>query len=436
MTEEFKIDFNWLSGRGGNPIEQTFYSEIGLAVGGEWLTRLEDLEAKTVRTKVRGCAYRLAMWFAANWWRLRWEPRTSSWFKDTDWRVTHGTACAGGGYVWPNIFFASDGDTISIASLPRTTVAEFEPVHYLNRSFSQISADEFEQKVDLFIEGILSRINSVSIDDEDLPLLWKELMAERSAPETANRRKLEALAGYDPDDAPDELLEQLVMDQVRLGKSAVEEVAAEARHDSKELLILLNKLVVAKHAKPNGFQITVPTISPSGQVVGHPWQRGTALARLARRQWDLGAKPIKNRTLADIISTDPAHLQGDAAEIGIPVAVRKGNKGDFDIYLKSHIATTRRFGVCRIIGDHLYSSTDEKLIPATHTKTSRQKIQRAFAQEFLCPIEALRAMINTEDPDEDDIADAAQYFHVSPLLVRTTLVNKGEIDRESLAWAD
>jgi hypothetical protein len=42
--------------------------------------------------------------------------------------------------------------------------------------------------------------------------------------------------------------------------------------------------------------------------------------------------------------------------------------------------------------------------------------------------------IQTEQPDEDDIAEAAHSFEVSPWMVQTTLVNKGELDRETLNW--
>jgi hypothetical protein len=42
--------------------------------------------------------------------------------------------------------------------------------------------------------------------------------------------------------------------------------------------------------------------------------------------------------------------------------------------------------------------------------------------------------INTTQPGDDDIAEAAAHFEVSPLMVRTTLVNKGELDRETLNW--
>jgi Zn-dependent peptidase ImmA (M78 family) len=89
-----------------------------------------------------------------------------------------------------------------------------------------------------------------------------------------------------------------------------------------------------------------------------------------------------------------------------------------------------------LLGDHCSFAPDERLIPETDAKTSRQQFQRAFAQEFLCPFEALKETINLDHPDEECIAKAADRFGVSPLLVRTTLVNKGELDRQSLAWVD
>lgn len=74
----------------------------------------------------------------------------------------------------------------------------------------------------------------------------------------------------------------------------------------------------------------------------------------------------------------------------------------------------------------------ERLLPATDTQTFRQKFQRAFAQAFLYPFDALQDKLGTKTPDDDDIADAAEYFQVSPLLVRHVLVNKGVLERDGL----
>jgi hypothetical protein len=120
----------------------------------------------------------------------------------------------------------------------------------------------------------------------------------------------------------------------------------------------------------------------------------------------------------------------------IPLGFRTETANELDIYFDGRFSTTRRFAACRLLGDYLYFSNQERLLPATHAKTARQKFQRAFAQEFLCPNKALLEKIQTMTPDEDDISEAARYFDVSPLLVKTTLVNYGRLEREALAWSD
>jgi len=71
------------------------------------------------------------------------------------------------------------------------------------------------------------------------------------------------------------------------------------------------------------------------------------------------------------------------------------------------------------------------LKPATRTYTYRQKLQRAFAAEFLCPFEALDDLMEGDFSDEA-IQDAAAHYNVSELAVRTLLVIHNRIDQESL----
>ena len=118
----------------------------------------------------------------------------------------------------------------------------------------------------------------------------------------------------------------------------------------------------------------------------------------------------------------------------MPIVLHSQTGDDFDFYVNSLQPTTRRFAVSRLLGDYLAHAYNGRLTPATNAKTVRQQFQRAFAQEFLCPFDALLEKIQTDHIDEEDIAEAAQYFDVSPLMVRTTLVNNGELDREVLNW--
>jgi len=439
MSEELKIECKWLGREVGSEVDRRFYADIGLAVGEDWMTLLEDLEASTVRSHVRGCGYHLAQWFAANWWRLRWEPEARSWWKDADWRVAHSIAAAGGGDVWPNVLFVSDGDSLGVASVPRPKGADFEPVRYLNRVLARITAAEFEQKVDSFMEGLLSRMHTFAIAGDNLPNLWAEVLSERQNPEAAQWRKLEALCGYDPEEAPVATIEMLLEDKAHLGGKALEEMAAQGRHSIAAVLNPILELASPK-AKPTvgGFRGKMPNL-PVGKkhdTKARPWEQAASLAQLARKEWGLGNQPVSNKQLADLLGTKPSVFSDRTkASTPIPIALRTGTNGRFDLYFDSAWANSRRFASTRLLGDHLYQPDTERLIPATHAKTSRQQFQRAFAQEFLCPFDALLDKLQTDQPNEEDIAEAAAHFDVSPLMVRTTLVNKGELDRETLNWA-
>ena len=65
----------------------------------------------------------------------------------------------------------------------------------------------------------------------------------------------------------------------------------------------------------------------------------------------------------------------------------------------------------------------ERLRPATNAATYRQKMQRAFAAELLCPIESLLGSL--DDLSYEAQQQAAERFKVSPLAVESQLTNNG-----------
>jgi Zn-dependent peptidase ImmA (M78 family) len=68
----------------------------------------------------------------------------------------------------------------------------------------------------------------------------------------------------------------------------------------------------------------------------------------------------------------------------------------------------------------------ERWLPVTDTGTARQKTQRAFAIEFLCPISALDEYLQY-DSSVEAVEEAGEYFGVSELAVRSHLANHGRI---------
>ena len=440
MIESLNIECEWWgSSNGENDIPQICRGAIGINVGEHCLTRLEDSWARTVRNRLNGDAHLLACWFAGNWWRLRWEPESSSSRNDVDWWMSHSMASAGGGFSWPSILFASDGETVAVATRP-SGARVMGAVRYLDQINTRITAQEFEKGIDAFIQTVLSRLHAEGHGHSELAELWMEVQRERGDPKLAKWRRLEAICGFDPAEAPAAIIDLVAEDRFHLGLHAVEEVAAHSRHETVNTLESIRDLAEVK-GRPGvgGFPCRPQTLqkAPAYKKYIRPWEKGAQLARAARKEWHLGKEPVSNAYLADFLCTPKKIFSPSTSRttVPFPVALRSAKGDTLNVYIDRQPTTSRRFAASRMLGQWLDAhGATERLIPATGAKTSEQQFQRAFAQEFLCPLEALLDHLPTEHPSQDDIEDAATYFGVSPYFVSTTLVNNGELDREALSW--
>jgi Zn-dependent peptidase ImmA (M78 family) len=108
------------------------------------------------------------------------------------------------------------------------------------------------------------------------------------------------------------------------------------------------------------------------------------------------------------------------------VAVPRANNELKIVPRKKH-PVAKRFEFARFIGDYLYTNcAGDQWLATTDLRTSRQKFQRAFAAEFLCPINSLQEFLDG-DYSETAIEDAAHHFDVSIDTVSALLANNGLI---------
>jgi hypothetical protein len=427
INKSFQIGFEWLSRDYGDALERATFAELAIHVDGQVATKVEDLMAKTVRSTIRASAYTLALWFAANWWRLRWEPEANS----ASWKMSHKVGAAGGGYVWPDLALSTDGSTVLAHCRPTNGVAE--PIRFLSNFDVVIPAHAFERGVDEFIEGVIARFENQGHRDTDLTAMWSEIREERGDPALTSWRKLEAMLDCDPDEAPGELIEGLKGQAEIVGEGAIEEMAAAAKFNALEHLYALNREV------RSAALIALPDYdSLRGQIMEEialsqvPWQQAAQVAHMARNQWHLNPGPIRNETLSDRFGIPKHAISEPGMHASVPMAAgyrENGGSGEVRVFLNRRYPTGLRFALARLVADHLRAGLEDRLLPATEARTARQKFQRAFAQEFLCPFEDLTQYLGTEDPTDENIEDAAAYFEVSPLLVKALLVNRGVLDR-------
>jgi hypothetical protein len=116
-----------------------------------------------------------------------------------------------------------------------------------------------------------------------------------------------------------------------------------------------------------------------------------------------------------------------AAHAPIGLAVRTGN-GHIKLHFHKRNRPARRFEAARFIADYLSSEINGRWLPVTDTATVRQKMQRAFAAEFLCPIGSLRSYLGDEFLPEA-LEDAAEHFGISEMAIKSHLANHHLIPR-------
>jgi hypothetical protein len=423
---EIAID-NWLCREHGDEIARATLGQLKLRSGDRFLTLLEDRLARSNRTFANLSAYELAIWFASNWWRLRWEPER----RGTEWRMAHSLAAIGGGYVWPDMMMLSDGEQILVQVRP-TGGRKWEPIRYLENWDCFVPVVEFEEAVDSFIDSVLRRLAGYKIERTNLHLLWQELSKERLDPEIASVRKLEALAGFDAGAAPSALIDELLADAQDEGHTAVDEIVAEFGEKAPEILRQVDDSLKSYGTQLDSAEMReLEKRQDDWRLAGVPWERGERAARAARAIWNLNGGTVSNDQLAGIVGADPTLITGESSA-SVPMPSGRWDTHDrksWSAVLRSRWKEGKRFDLCRLIADGLVAPRDERLMPATRAKTSRQKFQRAFAHEFLCPSDALLERLGSSPPEDEEIESAAQYFEVSPLLIRSKLANLGILPR-------
>ncbi|MEJ0036144.1 MAG: hypothetical protein WDO68_08675 [Gammaproteobacteria bacterium] len=348
--------------------------------------------------------------------------------------MAHELRAAGHGYLWPRMLFASDGDSVqvwAVQSRPETKA----PVRYLSNSHGEISAGVFERAIDAFVAGVLARLNAVSIEHTALHELWSEILDERHDKGASADRKLEAMLGFDPDEAPNEVLKHLKALIRTAGSSAISEIAPVCATGNRAEI--LNKIVSMVDAEGVSGRILLKRKALVDSRALPGWQRGREFAREVRAVLGLNGSPVSDDQLCDLVGVDEKVIREGmppVARMPLGIAVRTGDE-TVKFVLRKRRPEQRRFEMARFICDHLISDHDDRWLPTTDQKTSRQKAQRAFAGEFLCPIDSLTEFLQ-DDFSNDAIDEAAEYFRVSPRAVETQLVNHHILPSEILSARD
>jgi len=401
------------------------FGALRIDVDGRPCTEVHDAIARTTRPAIHVPTNLVAEWLLTRWWRLRWEPRPEA--PGYDWMTAHSMAAIGGGHAWPPLEISGDGEFVQL-SLRREDRPDVAGIRYLNDVSVDVEGADFDAAVDAFCATVEDRIALEPALTNNIRELARELRDERRDPDLARRCRWEARAGFDPGDPLDDWIEALKRLASQHGDTGMEDLLAKSADYEK----LARAIDAVKQARVSVDLSAVPA-APKRRRGQRPWERGSQAAQAARKKLNLLQGPISNETLAEILGT---RLPLDADPMAAP-GIGGGYRADDGssstrVLVTSGRATSQRFYLCRLIGMASAIPAQDPLLPITDTHTALQKLGRSFGQEFLCPWNELEAFVAEDGTSEESIVRAAERYQVSELLIASTLVNHGKIDRARL----
>lgn len=401
------------------------YAFVSFRVHGECLTRHNNSLSATVDDEVLVSAYPLALWLASSWWRLRWEGGRSN-GAPLDWRLSHELQSAGWGFVWPRIVFESDGDSIALRALPNPG-GDCEPLQYFGAETVTMSASEFERMANDFVSKVLSRLAARGCEDTVLHAIWEGQTAVLRDKDLMALHRCEATLGFDFGEASQTVHDQLEKAIAIMGEEPLFEIAFAVDNVSPEGWVSAALNLGTTKGISGRYQMSLSGELPEKNS-STAYQYGWNLASLMRSLCGLDGKAVNNKDLGALIGMNEEDLVSASrplAAIPIGLAVRTDNEQAEFHFRRSH-PMGRRFEAARFVAEGLIADRMEAWLPITDSRSSRQKTQRAFAAEFLCPYEPLLDFLNS-DYSDDRLQEAGEHFSVSPLVVQSQLANHGAI---------
>ena len=405
-------------------------AEISLHVGDRVISRIADTEKGTVRDFFRASSTGLAFWLADNWWRLRWETISDSRLPSVDWRLRHELNSASGGALWPPVMIFSVGDRISFAPSVGKKVID-GPQSYFQFKIGMVAADEYERELDSFFEAVLKHC-AMTVDGKALNILLKQIATERNDPELAGWRRLEACLGFDPDAAPDEVVDALVKLEDVAGEDGVEE-AAHAQPGENAAQSLSVVIEATRDSKVEVDLSLADSLKREWNLPSYatPWEMAEAAAAELRSIIGVTRGLLNHTVFGDIFKARWDDLKSFTATARkLPYGARIGEERKSRVALQTSKPYDRRFELARQFGDAVWQKDIDFGI-VSRSKSDRQKFQRAFAHSLLCPFEDIQRVIDVNDPTPETMQIAARRFGVHPSVVRNQLVYKGYLPFEN-----
>lgn len=335
------------------------------------------------------------------------------------------------GYAFPDIRFQFDGSAFEISAFQKTY--KNPDVRFWAGASEALTREQAEQSLSELVTTVLEHLKSKRILRTSAALRWARILESRETPDESAFCECAGALGRDPY-AVDVSASTLIDDAARMfSDEPLNEFLAGAKtFDAKTLLEWIRKAESRSTGKSTLHGIAeiardVATETPP-RAGERAWSLGYRRARAIRNYLNF-SQSDRFKSLKELARVFGASHNFESADrIDGVRALRSDHNGTVSIHLRDHGSSPEseegaRFSFTRAVGDvACFPEPSRAVINELHF-ASRQSAGRAFAAEFLAPIDEIKSMIE----DGHDVVTIADEFGVATVLIERQIENAQRI---------
>jgi SOS response regulatory protein OraA/RecX len=413
-----QLSADWLDhAKNASPEERATVADVRIFVDRQNVTL--HLFGDSVFDYVVVALYGVAHGIAHDWWKIFGS-------RDNEFSLLRYRS----GFVLPDIRVRFDGAAFEITAVQRNYP---NPGARFWGGFSEImSREDGEAILTDIVERVLSRLEKAGLEDNSAILRWTRVKRSRGSEEAIFCEAAGGL-GVDPyeiDEAGAEFIERA---EKYFERETLVEFASGASAVNKARLMEW----VERMLRHRGFQYRVANLEAAVRQVAED-----SLPKSSQKNWAIGYR--RARALRSILGVAQnerfSSFQKLAAKLGASRsynvapevdgirALRSKRADGIQIHLRNHgdsaeSKSAHLFAMARAVGDAA-CFPDTQLSPVNDLHNAvRQAAGRAFAAEFLAPIDEIKSMRE----DKHDLVTIANEFAVSTTVIERQLENEDRI---------
>lgn len=339
----------------------------------------------------------------------------------------------GTGFILPCLSFGCDGSMFEVSGEQMN--CENPGLRFWQVDAETISREEAECHLSGFVEDVVDRLSGEGIDGSEVQLRWKRVSESRQDPEEVAFCEAAGALGLDPYVMDDGNADFIVRAGRTLTGTALTEFLAgvdparpEGRHK-----VLASVEEAAGKVEPRW---RLPELRAATEAVDSVlrerrageggWGTAYRLARAIRRTIGVGEGYEFDSVCNIAGKLGNSSFERSEGLSGVDGVVSRG--AEVHVHLrkpKYGPPWFENFNLARAIGDAVCFPEEGASVVNRLHGAERQAAGRAFAAEFLAPVEAVRAMVQ----EGYDIGEIAGRFVVDPRVVQLQIENRNRVEQ-------